>query len=460
MNLPSALNLGELLEEAERFYCNWDRELANRLFDYFSFDRMDYHTSLSKGMKSTFNSILGIASRCALTIFDEPTNGMDAAVRKDFYRALLKDYLAHPRSIILSSHHVEEIEELLEDILLINNGQTYLHMPITDLKQWAIGLTGKTSALEKIVEKSEILHTQTVGIDTTHVVVKNVFEEKDFHEFKNNGIEYSSVSASDLCVYLTNRKKEGLTMSLVKTDLNTIIKKQYFHKVRTNKDSISSLIIMQLLALFFSMNGVQNSSGGNSILDINVGYYSADISIVFSMIWAFITAINVTTKEYRNAEFAFVTNRLSSNISNILFLLTASIFSGITAIFSVNLLQIVLYYWSDVTFINGYSLLDAPNEFIIGIGATIFYMVLVSAVGYLMGMLAQIHKLLVVIIPVTLFGISFAGAASGKVTLLQILFEFIVMESSFLLFVMKVIIISSLSFYLAFLLNNRMEGRK
>lgn len=249
-------------------------------------------------------------------------------------------------------------------------------------------------------------------------------------------------------------------MSLVKTDLNTIIKKQYFHKVRTNKDSISSLIIMQLLALFFSMNGVQNSSGGNSILDINVGYYSADISIVFSMIWAFITAINVTTKEYRNAEFAFVTNRLSSNISNILFLLTASIFSGITAIFSVNLLQIVLYYWSDVTFINGYSLLDAPNEFIIGIGATIFYMVLVSAVGYLMGMLAQIHKLLVVIIPVTLFGISFAGAASGKVTLLQILFEFIVMESSFLLFVMKVIIISSLSFYLAFLLNNRMEGRK
>ena len=67
--------------------------------------------------------IIGLAARCPLTIFDEPTTGMDAAVRKDFYRALLKDYIAYPRTIILSSHHLEEIEDLLEDVLLIHDGK-------------------------------------------------------------------------------------------------------------------------------------------------------------------------------------------------------------------------------------------------------------------------------------------------------------------------------------------------
>ncbi|HCX79169.1 MAG TPA: ABC transporter, partial [Firmicutes bacterium] len=65
---------------------------------------------------STFTSILGIATRCPLTMFDEPTTGMDAAVRKDFYRALLKDYLQHPRTILLSSHLLNEIQDILEDV--------------------------------------------------------------------------------------------------------------------------------------------------------------------------------------------------------------------------------------------------------------------------------------------------------------------------------------------------------
>ena len=101
MGFPPALQLKEILEVAGSFYPNWDSEFAKRLFDYFSFDPKHYHNRLSKGKTSTFNMIIGLASRCPLTIFDEPTTGMDEAVRKDFYRALLKDYIAHPRTIIL-----------------------------------------------------------------------------------------------------------------------------------------------------------------------------------------------------------------------------------------------------------------------------------------------------------------------------------------------------------------------
>ena len=80
--------------------------------------------------------IFGLSTHCELTMFDEPTNGMDEAVRTDFYRALLKDYIAHPRSILISSHHLSEIEHLLEDILLIHKGKVVFHQSLDEVKEY------------------------------------------------------------------------------------------------------------------------------------------------------------------------------------------------------------------------------------------------------------------------------------------------------------------------------------
>ncbi|KAB2329975.1 ABC transporter ATP-binding protein [Cytobacillus depressus] len=210
MSFPPALRLSELLEEAGRFYPNWDMELAKRLFDYFSFDPLSYHNRLSKGKTSTFNAIVGLAAHAPLTIFDEPTTGMDAAVRKDFYRALLKDYLAHPRTIIISSHHLDEIEDLLEDVLLIKNGNVHLHLPMEELKEWAIGLKGETAAIKDLTREQEVLYEKSIGTNTTYVVVKNDFSEHERQKHKLSGIEITPVSPNDLCVYLTSQTKGGI----------------------------------------------------------------------------------------------------------------------------------------------------------------------------------------------------------------------------------------------------------
>ncbi|MBU8879953.1 ABC transporter ATP-binding protein [Bacillus sp. FJAT-29790] len=210
MGFPPALQLRELLEVAGSFYPNWDGELAKRLFDYFSFDPLHYHNRLSKGKTSTFNMIIGLAARCPLTIFDEPTTGMDAAVRKDFYRALLKDYIAHPRTIIISSHHLDEIEDLLEDILLIKDGKKHLHMPMEELKEWAIGIKGPSKAVHEWIDEKETFYENYVGADTMYAVVKNDFSESLLQEASHLGLEISSVRPSNLCVYLTNELKGGI----------------------------------------------------------------------------------------------------------------------------------------------------------------------------------------------------------------------------------------------------------
>jgi ABC-2 type transport system ATP-binding protein len=210
MNLPTSLNLKEILETAASFYENWDHDLANRLLEYFSLNPLQHHNGLSKGMKSTFNAILGLASRVPLTLFDEPTSGMDAAVRKDFYRALLKDYLAHPRTIIISSHHLNEIEDLLEDILLMKDGKELLHLPIADLKEWGIGLQGKTAIVDEWTQNKELIYQKSVGLDQSYVVVRNDFSETEQQSARLAGIEFTPVTASDVCVYLTSKTKGGI----------------------------------------------------------------------------------------------------------------------------------------------------------------------------------------------------------------------------------------------------------
>lgn len=207
MSFPTALNLGEILEETGKFYANWDAGLARRLFDYFSFHPKQSHDKLSKGKKNTFNMIVGLASRCPLTLFDEPTTGMDAAVRKDFYRALLKDYLAFPRNIIISSHHLDEIEDLLEDVLLIDQGEVLLNISMEEMKEYAVGVSGKASDLEEWLLNREVLYSKNLSPDSKYIVVK---KDYGISQAARHGLSVSPVSASDACVYLTNKTKGGI----------------------------------------------------------------------------------------------------------------------------------------------------------------------------------------------------------------------------------------------------------
>lgn len=209
MYFPLAMTLNDILKECDRFYPNWDRELAKRLVYYFGYHLDARHPHLSKGKRSTFNAIIGIASRCALTIFDEPTTGMDSAVRKDFYRALLKDYLAHPRTILLSSHHIEEIEDLLEDVLLVHKGVAHFHGPITKLQEMFIKLVGKTEKLAFHTAGKTVTSASSTG-PYPEWILENTFSEDDMARMKADGIVISAVNANDAYIALTDQPRGGI----------------------------------------------------------------------------------------------------------------------------------------------------------------------------------------------------------------------------------------------------------
>lgn len=102
---------------------NWDADLYGDLMTMWGLSEKDNYSSLSRGQQSAFTAALGLASRADLTIFDEVHLGMDVVVRQEFYDTMLEEFASHPRTIILSSHLVGEIENIIEDVLIIDRGE-------------------------------------------------------------------------------------------------------------------------------------------------------------------------------------------------------------------------------------------------------------------------------------------------------------------------------------------------
>jgi ABC-type multidrug transport system, ATPase component len=213
MAFPQSLTLGEILKELPRFYPNFDSALAQRLFDYYGFDKRQRAARLSKGQRSSFNAIAGIAARAALTIFDEPTAGMDAAARKDFYRALLKEYIAFPRTVILSSHLLGELSGLLEDIVLIDEGKLCAAMTADEAACCAVGLRGKAEMAEKAAGGRRTLHREEFA-GGIFLVVQGALSPEEAARARETGVELLPVAADDLCIYLTQKREGGIDDAL------------------------------------------------------------------------------------------------------------------------------------------------------------------------------------------------------------------------------------------------------
>lgn len=249
-------------------------------------------------------------------------------------------------------------------------------------------------------------------------------------------------------------------MSLIEMSLSDVVKRQYEFKLKAFLGVFTSMAGLQLISLLFSLGGVSSvGTGTSSGMSIHIGYYSADMIVIFTMLWIFITGILLTTKSVRNDDFSFVANRLSSNLANVLFLLTASTIGGAAAVLSGFVLRIIAFLIGHVQYGMGNSLMEAPAEFFIAVSASILYMIMFSSIGYLTGMFVQVNKIFIFVLPALFTGfVIFTGIRNEE--LAKSIFDFIFAESSLWLFAVKTITLSALFFAAALFMSNRMEVRK
>ena len=131
--LPRWIKVSQLLDFMEATHPNFTRQRAEELLAQTKVRRDAKVRELSKGMVTQLHLSIITAIDARLLVLDEPTLGLDIIFRKEFYGNLLNDYFDGERTILITTHQVEEIENLMTDIMFINDGRILLDSSMEEL---------------------------------------------------------------------------------------------------------------------------------------------------------------------------------------------------------------------------------------------------------------------------------------------------------------------------------------
>jgi ABC-2 type transport system ATP-binding protein len=193
------------------FFPNWDASFAERLIDDFRLPLNRRIKKLSRGQLSSVGVIVGLAARAPLTFFDEPYLGLDAVARQIFYDRLLADYAEHPRTVVLSTHLIDEVANLLEHVLVIDQGRILLDEDAESLRGSATTVVGTRAGVDSFVAGREVLHRDSLG-GLASVTVGRL-DPAERREAAELGLELAPVSLQQLVVQKTGTVSTGIEQS-------------------------------------------------------------------------------------------------------------------------------------------------------------------------------------------------------------------------------------------------------
>jgi ABC-2 type transport system ATP-binding protein len=155
--------VGHAIQVASWFYPNWSEELAQQLLADFELPLRRRIKKLSRGMRSAVGIVIGLAARAELTLFDEPYAGLDAVARQLFYDRLLADFAEHPRTVLLSTHLIDEVADLLEHVVMLDHGRVALDAAADDVRGTAMTVSGPAAVVNEFVAGRAVWNRQGLG---------------------------------------------------------------------------------------------------------------------------------------------------------------------------------------------------------------------------------------------------------------------------------------------------------
>ena len=185
----------------------WDAAFADDLLRRFELSPRTWVTALSRGKRAALGVVIGMASRAPVTLFDEAHLGMDAPSRYAFYDLLLDDYSAHPRTIIISTHHIDEVARLFEAVVILDRGRLLLHEDTDVLRAQGAAITGPAEAVDRTVGDLTPLSEQQLG-GTKATIIWGPHTNGVRDRARAAGLELGPVPLQDLFVHLTARPPE------------------------------------------------------------------------------------------------------------------------------------------------------------------------------------------------------------------------------------------------------------
>jgi len=133
-DLPGWMRIDELIRYSRAFYPAWDDGHAEALRETFGLDPMAKIDTLSKGQKARAGLLIALAYRPELLVLDEPSSGLDPIARRDILAAVLRTIADEGRTVLFSSHLLEEVEQVADHVTMIRRGRIVLSAPLDRIK--------------------------------------------------------------------------------------------------------------------------------------------------------------------------------------------------------------------------------------------------------------------------------------------------------------------------------------
>lgn len=196
----------DIMRKLAKFYPNWDTYYANELLEFYNIDIYTKLKDLIQTQKTILMAVLGLASKAEIIIFNHPVENVDIKARYDFFNFLYHLQEKYPRTYIITTTFIDEIDYLVDYILLIDKGKLVSTFSIDELKENFCYLTGKSEVLKSLVSGVKIIGVEERGKMLT-LCVRQKLKKDDIRKYQKYLIKVSEVPIQMIFIYLLNLRE-------------------------------------------------------------------------------------------------------------------------------------------------------------------------------------------------------------------------------------------------------------
>jgi len=196
---PENMKIKAAFYWTKQFYPDFDNTYAEMLAEKFSLDTNKKIKSLSTGYNSIFKIIIALSCQAKILLLDEPVLGLDANHRDLFYKELLKNYSENPKTIVISTHLIEEAASLLEEVIILKEGKVLLEDHVENLLSKGYTISGNATILDEYIKSKNVLAVESLGGLKTACIIDDI-NKLDLPA----GLETSKLDLQQMFIHLTN----------------------------------------------------------------------------------------------------------------------------------------------------------------------------------------------------------------------------------------------------------------
>lgn len=197
---PKRTSILRMFDLANEAYGQFNYQTAARQLKEFGLDEKQHLSNLSTGQQTIAKFVLALNVDADYILMDEPVLGLDAAHRDLFYQELLKSYQTKPRTFVLSTHLIEEVQQLVEHVIIIDQAKVVADDDVQNLLERAHTVSGPADQVDKYTSGLRVLASEDLGnIRTTYLL-----DDLDDQRVLPDQVKLGHYDLQHLFIYLTN----------------------------------------------------------------------------------------------------------------------------------------------------------------------------------------------------------------------------------------------------------------